>query len=76
MAKNYYVSIIRNGGTPHRKVGLLAGPFTAHEDALAMVDAARSAAQDADPWAAFDAFGTCGVENYDKPGVLNARLGL
>lgn len=76
MPKLFYVTVIRNGGTPHRKVGFLAGPFQAHEDALARVDEARRVADGIDPWTAFDAFGTTGVEGYDKPGVLNSRLGL
>jgi hypothetical protein len=69
---NYYVSIIRDG-----RVGLLAGPFRKHADALAMVDQARTEAEKADPRAAFDSFGTVRLaDDYTKPGVLNARLGL
>jgi hypothetical protein len=71
MAKNFYVSIRRG-----KRTGLLAGPFTTHDEALALVDKASSLARDVDPWADFDAFGTMSIENYDKPGVLNTRLGL
>lgn len=75
MAKAFYVSIVRGTG-PGRKVGLLAGPFAAHDEALAMVEPASRMARDADPWADFDAFGTMSIEGFDKPGVLNQRLGL
>src|SRR3546814_10851152 len=70
---NYYVSIVR--GKDHR---LLAGPFVNnHAGALAMVDAARDLAHEIDPRTCFDAFGTCRVDGYyDKPGILNAQLGL
>src|SRR3546814_14862621 len=70
---NYYVSIVR--GKDHR---LLAGPFVNnHAGALAMVDAARDLANEIDPRTCFDAFGTCRADGYyDKPGILNAPLGL
>ena len=68
---NYYVSIIRDG-----KTALLFGPCRAHCFALAMVDKTRRLAQDLDPWAAFDSFGTVRMaDDYREPGKLNSRLG-
>lgn len=75
-ARKFYVTMIRDPG-PRQQVSLLAGPFDTHEEALSQVDAARKHAEEVDPRAVFDAFGTTGV-TADKhpPGVLNARLGL
>ena len=75
-AKKFYVTMIREPG-PRQKVARLAGPFDTHEEALSHVDEARRHAIDADGFAAFDAFGTSGIEADDhKPGVLNERLGI
>jgi hypothetical protein len=72
---NYYVSIVRNAGSPGQRLGLLAGPFPQHQTALDLVDRARGLAENVDPWAAFDAFGTVRMaDDYTQPGVLNAQL--
>lgn len=70
---DYYVSIVRD-----RRTGLLAGPFATHTEALATVPAAREEAQDVDPWAAFDLFGTCSLPRdlANPMGTLNQRLGV
>jgi hypothetical protein len=70
---NYYVSVVDGP-----RMGLLAGPFpNDHEAALAMVERAREAAQKADPWSHFYAFGTVRMApDYTKPGRLNRELGL
>ena len=70
---NYYVTAI--DGKRHAR---LAGPFRDdHRGALDMVDAAKRLAQELDPKAVFYAFGTCRTDYaYDRPGVLNGRLGL
>jgi len=69
---NYYVSV-KDG----QRVGLLAGPFKTHAEALAMADRAKAKANEVNPWSAFMAFGTLRMkDDYDKPGVLNALLGL
>jgi hypothetical protein len=70
---NYYVSLVRSP----TQFSLLAGPFTAHADALAAVDEAWRMAEEVDAWAHFDSVGTVRMPDaYTKPGVLNARLGL
>lgn len=71
---NYYVSIVRNMGSPGQKLGLLAGPFPQHQTALDMVEPARRLAEKVDSRAIWDAFGTVRMEDYTKPGVLNAQL--
>lgn len=71
--RKFYVTIARAG----KGVGKLAGPFDTHDEAKGHVDRARKLAEEADPRAAFDAFGTVGVEaDEHKPGVLNERLGI
>lgn len=68
----FYVSVADAG-----RVGLIAGPFATHAEALAMVEPARTEAEKANAWAAFYAFGTVRMaEGYTAPGVLNGRLGL
>lgn len=73
MSRVYYVSMLRG-----RRVAYLAGPLPSHAAALALVEAARRAANRADPWSAFDAFGTCSMEEgpANPVGVLNAALGV
>ncbi len=73
----FYVTMIRG-----QRVAWLAGPFDTKELADAQVRAATDAAMDADPRAAFDAFGVTKLtlslapgKRY-KPGVLNRQLGL
>jgi hypothetical protein len=74
MAKEFYVSMIREGRV--QRVALLAGPFPEHDAALAMVEPARKLAYEADPRSHWDLFGTVGRESDGRKGVLNARLGL
>lgn len=71
--RKYYVTIAREG----RGVAKLAGPFDTHDEAKGNVERARKMAEELDPRAAFDAFGTSGIEaDEHKPGVLNERLGI
>lgn len=71
--RKYYVTMAREG----RGIAHLAGPFDTHEDALAHVDEARRHAEEVDPRASFDSFGTSGVvSDHHRPGTLNARMGL
>lgn len=67
----YYASVHDAG-----KVGLLAGPFPTHPEALAMVDAARSKANEVNDRACFYAYGTLRCERDAGPGVLNDLLGI
>ena len=77
MNGGFYVSMIREAGTKAQRVALLAGPFDTHDEALALVDRATNLAFEVDPWSGFDAFGTVRMKDeYRKPGVLNARLGI
>lgn len=69
---NFYVSVIDAGRT-----GLLAGPFTEHANALALVDRAQELAIAANPWAHFYAYGTVKMPaDYRKPGLFNNQLGV
>ena len=65
----HYVSVM--DGT---RYGLLAGPYSTHEEALEMVPVVKELAQRVDPWAVFYAFGTAAAHGYNKPGVLNEML--
>ncbi len=58
----YYVSIIRA-----KKRGLLLGPYASHDEALARVAEGRKMATAVDPWADFDAFGTCRINSNKLP---------
>lgn len=71
--RDYYVSMIRD-----RRYALMAGPFTTHADALAMVDPVRKEAGRLDPFCDFDAFGTCSKPHspQNKDGWLNRYVGL
>ncbi len=74
----YYVSVadvIANDGTA-RRVGLLAGPFKTHQQALDRVQEAREIGEAADPWAHFYAFGTCKMKNGHTEGKLNSSIGI
>ena len=67
---HYYVSV-RDGS----RWGLLLGPFTEHDEALAWVDRVRAVADEMDPRAPWYAFGTTAMAStYIKPGLLNDRL--
>jgi hypothetical protein len=67
----FYVSMIRG-----KRVAILAGPLTTHDEALGYVESARKLASKIDPWTDFDLFGTCSRPVADITGALNARLGL
>lgn len=67
--KHFYVSVVDG-----KRVGLLAGPFPTHQQALDLVDEARELAQEADPWAAFYAFGTLSLTTGTRQGVFNKGL--
>ena len=69
----YYVTAYH---TPRRHYWL-AGPFATHEEALAMVDAARREASRRDCWMDVAAYGTARVKAPPYPvGQLNAALGV
>ena len=74
----YYVSVFDKDGNDRRgRVGLLAGPFLTHAEALGLVDRTRNEAEKVDPRACWYAFGTCRLkEGARKPGRLNDLLGL
>lgn len=78
---NYYVSVVRDTAKgPNSDYRLLAGPFTDHADALAMVDRARELAlakYNPEGRAYWYGYGTVAMaEDYRKPGILNEQLGL
>jgi hypothetical protein len=69
----YYVTVRRDDGDSRA----LAGPFAEHDEALAWVSRATDAAHKRDTRAAWYSFGTAVLKyGYDKPGILNADLGL
>lgn len=78
----YYVSVIdgpRTGDSIEvKRMGLLAGPFETHQEALDRVDAVRKIAEEVNVWAHFYAFGTCKlkepINGRYPPGRLNDRL--
>lgn len=58
----FYVTVQRSRGLGRQpRTGLLLGPYTTHDEALANVAVGRRLAHEADPWTAFDAFGTSKV---------------
>lgn len=72
---NYYVTV-RDGDNANR-MGLLAGPFKTHDEALAMVEPASKAAIDNNAWNHFHSYGTSGLPlTHATPGLFNAKLGL
>jgi hypothetical protein len=68
--EGFYVSLIRGS-----RWALLAGPFDTQEEAEARELDAVHVARQVDPWADFDAHGTCKAPTR-RPGILNAKLGL
>jgi hypothetical protein len=71
MPRKFYVSAIDGP-----RYTFLAGPFNTHQEALDLVDSARTKANEVDPRAWFYAYGTAQApEGYEKPGVLNDLLG-
>lgn len=73
IVRDFYVSMRRGERTAY-----LAGPFTTHAEALALVPAAEREAIAIDPWAHFDAFGTCSlpVAANNPVGKLNDIIGI
>lgn len=71
---DFFVSVIRNAGLPSQRLGLVLGPYATHEAALANVDRGRTLAHAADPFTAFDAFGTVGLKG-DLKGKHKGVLG-
>ena len=75
-SRKYYVTMRRDGKA---NAAWLAGPYDTHEQALAQVDTARKHAEDLDPRAVFDSFGTASYEADEgkhHAGILNDRMGL
>jgi len=78
----YYVSVIDGPRIGDRievkRLGLLAGPFDTHAEALEKVDVVRRIAEEINAWAHFYAFGTLKLkEPLDgayPPGRLNHLL--
>lgn len=78
----YYVSVIdgpRIGDQIEvKQMGLLAGPFETHGEALGKVDAVRQIAERVNAWAHFYAFGTVKLKEplngAYPPGRLNHLL--
>ena len=69
--KHFYVSVVDGG-----RVGLLAGPFPTHKEALDLVDASKRLAQEADPFACFYAYGTLSMATGKRQGVFNRALDI
>jgi hypothetical protein len=69
--KSFYVDLVRGA-----KVALLAGPFESEAEAREWVRPAVALANELDPRSHFDPFGVVGIDDYAKPGVLNARLAI
>lgn len=67
----YYVTIVRG-----RRVGYLIGPCPTETEARDQIPLARAVAEDIDPFACFDLFGTALVTARRlPPGSLNERIG-
>lgn len=70
--RDYFVSLRRG-----ERTALLAGPFATHAEALGLVDRATDEANRVDPWAHFDAFGTCSLPAPSGyVGTLNRQCGV
>ena len=65
----FYVSVIDGN-----RSAFVAGPFRAHESALAALPTARTLGIDVDPKAVFYAWGTAKRSNGYREGSLNAQL--
>ena len=72
----FYVSIYdRHGNMGKGRIGLLAGPFTTHAEALRWIEPARKKAEEVNDRALWYAFGTLAMKaGYCKPGALNTLL--
>lgn len=76
-AECFYVSVLdQYGNDGSSRLGLLAGPFSTHEEALALVDKARDVACRVDGRAHWYAVGTVKMKDGLRDGVLNKLLGL
>lgn len=64
MAEYYFVSCVETDG--QRRKSLLAGPYGTHAEALAQVRKVTRMTNDADPRAAWYAFGTAGSDEPRK----------
>ncbi len=71
MTERFYATIRRSTGAG-LKTGFLAGPYISLAEAEGHVSEATAKAQDADPWASFDAFG---VTMADTPTPLKTIFG-
>jgi hypothetical protein len=82
MAVGFYCTVVRaaaqtGGMFPiPKRVGWLLGPYDDEATARAKLPDARRLAEAADPFTAFDAFGTARLERDGDlpPGVLNTQL--
>lgn len=79
LAEMYYVSVIDGppigGEIEVKRMGLLAGPYETHEEALERVAAVRKIAEEVNAWAHFYAFGTVKLKQQPYPvGRLNHLL--
>jgi hypothetical protein len=64
MTKRFYATIRRASGSKI-KTGFLAGPYDSLAEAEPHVREATAKAQEADPWASFDAFGVTMADTRD-----------
>ena len=65
----YYISVIRESG--FKDARLLSGPYPTHQEALDLVDKARSISERHDPRAVWYAFGTLRMKDaFTEPGIL------
>ena len=60
--RDFYCSVIDGG-----RVGVLAGPYATHEEALAKVETAKALALKANAWAHFFSFGTLSLPHGTPP---------
>lgn len=72
----FYASVYDSEGKKGKgRVGLLAGPFSTHAEALRWVEPARKKAEAVNDRAIWYAFGTLAMKDgYCKPGTLNDLL--
>lgn len=71
----YYTTVVRESRGA-LKVGYLFGPFDDEATARGHISRARQLAEGADPFTAFDLFGTASITTDGElpAGVLNAKL--
>jgi hypothetical protein len=74
---HYYVCAVNAGRVAAgARVAGGAGPFRRHRGARRWYRRAHDLAIERDPWAWHYQWGTCRVEHGDRPGALNAALGI